>query len=551
MEKRPGNFVSLCLALFLMSLMSLSSCKGGGQVSGNFPEEKALLDTLDASVRNRKRYFARKEETIRQLHGELSAAASDSARLEILGALGEAFLSYRFDSAFHYVRLKEELISESPDFSKEEKAKVLFDKVLVFTSAGLFKEATDILEVQDILSLSSETKKYALWVASKTYYDLTAYTYSVSGVDSIYREKTLSYSRSLLSMLSKDSWMYNFVRGHERIMAGDLQGATRSFETILGMSGVPSHSRSISEAILGDLYSEKGEEEKSLVHYARSAILDLHNATRENTSLIKLSRLLFGKGDLDRSYLYAQTALEDATFYNAYHRKIDVADILPLIENRRYILLDIQKNTLSSGLILVVALCVALIVLSLIVFGQVKKLRRAHRTIAAHNASLSAINRELMEVNTIKDEYIGLSFFNDSSHIKKLEGLYRFVGNKLRDKKYADIKEAFDPKELQKERENMYENFDVTFLRLFPNFIDRYNALFPPEERERPSSGRLTTEMRIFALIRLGISKSDDIAGFLDYSVHTINTYKTRVKNKSSLDNALFEDAILAIDARL
>lgn len=119
-----------------MSLMSLSSCKGGGQVSGNFPEEKALLDTLDASVRNRERYFARKEETIRQLHGELSAAASDSARLEILGALGEAFLSYRFDSAFHYVRLKEELISESPDFSKEEKAKVLFDKVLVFTSAG-------------------------------------------------------------------------------------------------------------------------------------------------------------------------------------------------------------------------------------------------------------------------------------------------------------------------------------------------------------------------------------------------------------------------------
>lgn len=551
MGKRPGSFAPLCLALYLVLLMSLSSCNGGGSVPGYSPEEKVLLDTLDASVRNRERSFAQKEETIRQLRGKLHAVSSDSARLQVLGALGEAFLSYRFDSAFHYVRLREELISGSPDLSKEERAKVLLDKVLVLTSAGLFKESTDILAAQDTLSLSPETKEYALWVASKTYYDLTAYTRSVNGVDSIYRAKTLSYSRRLLSVLPEGSWEYGFVQGHERIMAGDLQGAIRTFETVLGMKGVPSHSRSMSEAILGDLYSEKGEEEKSLVHYARSAILDLHNATRENTSLIKLSRLLFAKGDLERSYLYAQTALEDATFYNAYHRKIDVADVLPLIENRRYLLLDTKKNTLSSGLVLVVALCAALIVLSLIVFGQVKKLRRAHRTIAAHNASLSAINKELMEANTIKDEYIGLSFFNDSSHIKKLEGLYRFVGNKLRDKKYADIKAAFDPKELQKEREHMYENFDVTFLRLFPNFIDRYNALFPPEERERPSSGRLTTEMRIFALIRLGITKSDDIAGFLDYSVHTINTYKTRVKNKSFLDNALFEEAILAIDARL
>lgn len=94
----------------------------------------------------------------------------------------------------------------------------------------------------------------------------------------------------------------------------------------------------------------------------------------------------------------------------------------------------------------------------------------------------------------------------------------------------------------------MYSDFDETFLKLFPHFIDRYEQLFEPTTQRRSMlNEHLITEMRIFALIRLGIQDSERIAKFLNYSVHTINTYKTRVKNKSWIENDLFEQKIMEI----
>ena len=101
---------------------------------------------------------------------------------------------------------------------------------------------------------------------------------------------------------------------------------------------------------------------------------------------------------------------------------------------------------------------------------------------------------------------------------------------------------------LNAERANMYEAFDQTFLKLFPTFVERFNELFDEKDRKQPANDQsLTSEMRIFALIRLGITDSDRIAKFLDYSVHTVNTYKTRVKNRSTVDNEEFEKRIMAI----
>ena len=531
-------------------LLLLSACGRGTSGVQYTPEEAEVLRILDETVARRPAIFEAKEKTLDSLRALLPNAPSDSIRTDLYDKLTEAYLSYQFDSAFKYVRLRNDLLDRLGEEARAEKAEGRLQEILVLTSAGLFNESTDLLGSVDTVGLPPAAKKYALWVSTKTSYDLFAYTRSINGVDSIHRTRTIEIGNELISTLPHEGWETAFVRGHVSLTSGDAQSAVRDFEEVLSDLAVPPHTQAMAHAILGDLHAKSGGPEdpgKSLVHYARSAILDLRGATRENTSLLKLSSLLLERDDLERSYLYAKASLEDATFYNAYHRKIAVGDVLPLIEIQRYDDLDMRRKTLSSGFALVAGLCLALLGLSFVIFRQVKKLRRANRTIAEQNAGLSAVNKELSEANAIKDEYIGLAFYNDSAHIKKLESLYRFVSNKLRDKKYGEIKSAFDPSELQKERESMYENFDATFLRLFPNFIDRYNALFPPEERVLPPSGRLNTEMRIFALIRLGINRSDDIAAFLDYSVNTINTYKTRVKNKSTVDNALFEEAILSI----
>ena len=158
------------------------------------------------------------------------------------------------------------------------------------------------------------------------------------------------------------------------------------------------------------------------------------------------------------------------------------------------------------------------------------------------------MNGRLREVNTIKDEYIGQSFYANAEYINHVEKLYRTIDQKIAARQYHDLRLSLKESELIAERKSMFSDFDKTLLNLFPNFIERYNSLFIEGETKAIDKQKsLTTEMRIFALIRLGITDSERIAKFLNYSIHTINTYKTRVKNKSWVDNDQFEARIMEI----
>ena len=175
-----------------------------------------------------------------------------------------------------------------------------------------------------------------------------------------------------------------------------------------------------------------------------------------------------------------------------------------------------------------------------------RKTKQAQAVIAQRKAELERINAQLREANTIKDEYIGQSFYANAEYINKVEKLYRTIDAKIATRQFADLRASLKENQLIDERQSMFEDFDKTFLNLFPQFITRYNQLFddaPAHEK----TNTLTTEMRIFALIRLGINDSERIAKFLHYSIHTINTYKTRVKNKSKVDNDQFEAKIMEI----
>ena len=157
------------------------------------------------------------------------------------------------------------------------------------------------------------------------------------------------------------------------------------------------------------------------------------------------------------------------------------------------------------------------------------------------------VNRQLTEANKIKNEYIGLSFCANSELLQRLQKLFTTLDHRIAAHQYGGLRDIIGSTALDAERDSMYAAFDAAFLKLFPDFIEKYNMLFEEKYRTVPRKNSLTSEMRIFALIRLGISDSERIANFLNYSVHTVNTYKTRVKNRSLLDNSKFEPAIMAI----
>jgi len=186
---------------------------------------------------------------------------------------------------------------------------------------------------------------------------------------------------------------------------------------------------------------------------------------------------------------------------------------------------------------------------TLIIRKQLKKLKIARLTIQQQNEKVLLTNSELYEANKIKDKYIGHFFYVNYQYIDKLERMYRMINRKVAMKQYEEFPKLFKEADILNERKNMYISFDQTFLKLFPDFINEYKLLFPQDEiiHMEIENGSLTVEMRIFALIRLGIIESEKISKFLNYSIHTINTYKTKVKNKSIIQNELFEQKIMEI----
>jgi len=226
---------------------------------------------------------------------------------------------------------------------------------------------------------------------------------------------------------------------------------------------------------------------------------------------------------------------------------IEVSSILPIIERDRYNIMQGQRNAIAVAAVVFILFVIGLFVAWWYIRKQMMELKKAQVIIARRNKQLETKNNQLEEVNKIKDEYIGRSFYINSEYINKVEKLYRTIDRKLMTRRIEDLRSSLKESELIAERKSMFVDFDETFLKLFPHFIEKYNELFDDPDSKCLDPKQLTTEMRIFALIRLGITDSERIATFLNYSVHTINTYKTRVKNRSHIDNDKFEGYIMKI----
>ncbi|MCD8183490.1 MAG: DUF6377 domain-containing protein [Bacteroides sp.] len=336
------------------------------------------------------------------------------------------------------------------------------------------------------------------------------------------------------------------------------------FRKLLERSNIDDSWRAILNSIIADFYKELDDLDKVIYYKAAASIYDIKSAKRETTSKKDLALYMFERGDLDRASEYIRLALYDAEFYNARHRKAEISTVLKIIEQKKLANVEHDRNLLIGIVITITILLILLVITIILIYKQMKKLSQAQCIIEKQNAKIKENhqklqesrelllqqNRQLEESNNIKDEYIGNAFYLNAEYISKIEAIYKLVNRKLIAKQYEDLRLSFKESDLKKERENMYIYFDRTFLKLFPNFIEEYNHLFLPENRVYPKK-ELTPEMRIFALIRLGITDSNSIANFLNYSVNTVNTYKTKAKNKSVIANELFEDEIIKISSEV
>lgn len=529
------NHSRIIILLFLISCASALASD----------EADKSLKELDGYIGQRDHYIQLRENRINILKQRVTSINNDTERFEVYSSLFDEYKSYKYDSAFVYAQKSFTTAQKLSDLNKiiEAKRQIGF----CYLSSGLFKEASDIMKSIDIKNAPTNIKRDYYVLLARLYYDMADYS-SGEYFSQDYIKSGIQYCDSAITYLPIESSSVWSTVGLKRMQQRNFPAAIDAFQTLLHLPNIDDHTYAIATSSIGFMYSEMGDTDKAIYFLSQASIGDIKSATKEAVALQNLAGILYREGDVSRANSYIRIAMEDANFYNARHRKIQISAILPIIEKERMEMVERQRNDLIIFASTVSLLFLLLLAATIIIYKQVKRLRKARQTIQLQNKDLKAAYIKLYEANEIKDEYIVQSLYGKSEYIDRLENLYKTINRKIIARQYDDIRSYLKEDDLKKERENMYSSFDETFLRLFPDFIEGYNHLFKQEDIiSLGTSKSLTPELRIFALIRLGIHESERIAKFLDYSVNTINTYKTKVKNKSIIPNEQFEQKIMEI----
>lgn len=531
------------LILFFLLIVSVP-VRGGDTMPGD------LLRTLNAAIDSSEVYTGYKKARIEELRLRKTAARSTEDIYRINCEIIDNYESFLCDSAEYYV-LQNIRIARSlgnPDHLSESRLRLAF----LYSLSGLFLQANDIFRSIDYGRLPADQKCRYYWNSIRYYENLIKYT-NDSQLSDEYKGEIGRCRDSLLSLLPVGSTDWQTERAFQLMELGQPDGALEIFEGIFRSRDPQTHPYAMGAMCLAKAYGQAGDSAMEERYLILAATMDIRLAVKENEALLALATRLFEKGDIDRAYSYISYALNDANFYNSRFKNTVIARLYPIIESSYLYKLDKQRHNLrfysTMSSLLVLALAIALF----FYFRQTKVISRARRELAALTQELISLNRNLDEANLVKERYLGYFMNQCAIYINKLDKYRRDINLKIRNKQFDRLHDL----SLQapgREEEELCRNFDRAFLNLYPNFVEKFNALLNPRSRYTPEEGRLNTELRIFALIRLGVSDVNQIADFLRCSPQTIYNYKSKIKKAALNGGDNFEETVrklgsLSLDA--
>ncbi|UOQ98366.1 DUF6377 domain-containing protein [Hymenobacter sp. 5317J-9] len=539
------------LILLCGLLLGLWPVTANAQASAN----DSLLTELNRALARKKTYDGQRLNRIAVLTADFaSAEVNDNTRFDLALRIYDEYKAFKYDSAFVYCQKMRRLANRLHDPEKIEVAQLKLAFVLL--SSGLFKETFETLDSIDARRLTRPDRQSLYFLKARAYSDLGNFNQDQTYRPAYYA-KALAYADTALQFCRPGSYQCLEVQEFRAQKNADLAAGAAVYRQILRLPRLTLHQLAVSASTTAYLYEQAGQPEKAFELLLVSAIADVKSATKETTAIFKLSDYCYRTGDLKNAYAFIREARENATFYKARQRQIEISHVSSIIEGQKINIIESQRKSLKTYAIIMTVLAGVVIAFAVVSALALRRLRKAdqlvfaaNRELQARNDELHQLNHGLNEANQIKEEYIGYYFHNNSQYIDKLETLKKRVEALLSSKQYAGLQKLVDGVNIKTERNELLKGFDTVFLRLFPNFIAQFNALFRAEDRVMLADDQLlTAELRIFALIRLGIADSEQISRMLGYSINTIYTYKTRVKNRSLVPNEEFEARIQAIEA--
>lgn len=520
----------------------------------------SLLLKLDQAIKERPIYMEQKELKLVELKRLLHRQIPDEERFAILGTLLDEYRSFNTDSALHMAEEREQIAIRLGNREYIDNARM--NKADVLGMTGMYKEVMDLMRNIHIDRLPVDIHPYYYHIY-RTVYGLMA-DYAVTAYEKkLYTELTDKYRDSLLLVNKDNLLIHTLIQSDQYNVRNEYDKAIRLLTDYLALQKDYEHDVAICAYTLSESYRLKGDKEKEKEYLIVSAMADMKTAVREYISLRKLAVLLYQEGDIERAYSYVKICMEDAAACNARLRKLEILEIFPIINDAYQQKTEKQQEQMKWALVSISLLSLFLLLAIFYVYKQMKKVAAARREVIDANKRLKELNDELhlsnaqlkeanhsiAENSYLKEEYIGRYMDQCSVYLEKMDNYRRSLGKIAAtgnvEELYKTIKSS---KFIEGELKEFYTNFDNTFLQLFPTFVEDFNALLADDEQISLKAGeRMNTELRIFALIRLGITDSVKIAQFLRYSVATIYNYRTKVRNKAAGDRDLLEQEVMTI----
>ena len=503
---------------------------------------ESVLRELDTVVDNKHRYDASKEYEISELKERLRQTTDVDEKYRLYQGLFEAYLHYQADSALHYVECKKEIFPLLHGEYNKEEISINFAEVMGVM--GLYNEANDLLQQINPTDLNEELLGY-YYRTMRAYYGWLADFTTYDALKQEYKQLTHQYRDSIIMTNVADR---NIVDAEKQIINGEPDKAIEILTELL-QQNPDQRQLAFIHYTLSEAYKEKGDEDKQIQELALTAIIDLKSAIKEYASLQELAYLLYNRGDVDRAYQYLNCSMDDAVFCNARLRFIEVAEFFPIIDKAYKLKEERGQLILRVMLISVSLLSIFLIVAVFYLYRWMKKLSLMRKNLKMTNDQLYTTNAALAQTGKIKEVYIARYLERCISYLDKLEQYRRSLAKLAMASRIDDLFSAIKSEQfIRDERKSFYQEFDKSFLDLFPNFITSFNELLQEESRVVPKQGELlTTELRIFALIRLGVTDSNQIAHFLSYSLATIYNYRSKMRNRAKGDKDKFEEEVMKL----
>lgn len=503
----------------------------------------SLLTVLKSELARGQIYDQNKQKQINGLRLQLLHTDSTNfdAQFDLYSKIFEEYRSFKFDSAFVYVR---QMIGIAGRFNKNDhliRSKMLLGSILL--NSGFYKEAFDITEEIDTTGLTKALKTDYFILRARLNAGIAEYDNDAYFSQDYRRQSEDAFKKAEIVTPSNDfEQTINLAFLPDSVKHNKL--TPDFFYDVIIRRDLPAHGIAMVATRISFAY--KGHDR--ILFLALAAINDIRSSTKETLAIFLLGQELFKLDKINDAYLCLQEASRNAKFYGARNRAVQIESMLPLVAGKVIDQKQHEKDKLLIGLLIFFIVAIVLFFLLVVYRRQILLIKANELLIKEKNTELEGVNEKLWESSRIKEELIGLFFKTCSSYIETLDKIKHQTLHDIKLGKYKDVNQFLNKVHIEEEKEHLYNMLDTVFLTMFPNFITSFNALLKKEDQIWPKSGEtLNATLRIFALMRLGINEHEAIAKILDYSVSTVYTYKTRIKSRAVVPANDFEQKIMEI----